>query len=84
MDELRAAIISGEIHTVQSILDSNPDLLERTWTEKSGRQHMSPLVKACQLGHVHVVTLLIERGARVDQGLRYGRSLWTPLRAAIM
>ena len=60
---LNSASLFGHIDVVRRLLEESPDL------ENKGGAQLTPLMNAATRGHVAIVQILIERGARVSDDL---------------
>jgi ankyrin repeat protein len=65
-DDLLKAIDAGDRAAVAGLLDGDPSLANATYTAE---QWTLPLLyRACMSGHIPIVRLLLERGARTQDG----------------
>lgn len=73
---LQDAALSGDVQTVQAILDDRPELVNMIWAGSP------PLIEAAQAGQLDVVQLLIANGADVNVVTPFGGQ--TPIMAACL
>jgi ankyrin repeat protein len=76
-----AAILDGDAQTVQTMATKHPELLSAFDYQYYGA---TPITRACSRGDRKTITVLVERGADIDQRSDWDMGPWSPLHSAVV